>query len=108
MATLLAQLQSLPGMPDDAIRLIPVTLGAPAPDTPTPGLLGGLLVPAPRTPASLLPAPTSPTLNGFEPIDMVDGDYGPLLSSRERPTPYRLATAEEESVLPSTQLQSPG
>jgi len=83
MDTFLSQLQAVPNLPEDAIKLMPITTGPAASPTPL----------APSAPLSPPGPPGSPggsatgMPTGYDSFDGED-DYGPLSTTPSRPSPY--------------------
>ena len=103
---LLQHLQTIPGMPEIALSMIPQTLGVPAPKTPVDAV-------APGNTDPLRPAVVSPLLQplaqpagsvtfptGFEGFDQ-DDHYGKSPAPHLRPSPYGAAAETTPTETPT-------
>ena len=119
MVELLQQLQTVPGMPENALALLPLTLGVVAPSTPVPESQPSQTPPGISEPSQGKSDPpiqhvVSPTLlhaqdpvpdgfpTGFEPLgeNLMEADepYGPSTTSHSRPSPYGTAAAATDAT----------
>jgi hypothetical protein len=90
METFLSQLQAVPNLPEDAIKLMPITIGQAAPTSP---LAASAPLSPPGPPAS--PGGSAKGMpTAYDSLDLED-DYGPLSSSPLRPSPYGPAPAPQ-------------